>query len=123
MQFTWKMTEDEWKRMIDEYKNHKDNWNNVYGECFIGGVCCDFVNTMDPDDWYLYTNCFFVKENSGYGKLDDGTEYDLYNDSPYVPTECTSFEEFKQTFEIAFAAFINADDKLKTLIDRETKWN
>ena len=117
------MTEDEWKRMIDEYKNHKDNWNNVYGECFIDGVCCDFVNTMDPDDWYLYTNCFFVKENSGYGKLDDGTEYDLYNDSPYVPTECTSFEEFKQTFETAFAAFINADDKLKALIDRETKWN
>lgn len=34
MQFTWKMTEDEWKRMIDEYKNHKDNWNNVYGKIF-----------------------------------------------------------------------------------------
>lgn len=42
------MTEDEWKRMIDEYKNHKDNWNNVYGECFTGGVCCDFVNTIVP---------------------------------------------------------------------------
>lgn len=118
------MPESEWKRMIDEYKNRKDNSHNVYGQCFIGGICCDFVNTMDPDDWYLYTNLFFVKENSSYGQLDDGTEYDLYNfGSPCISTECASFEEFKQTFEHAFEAFINEHDELKALVDQKTKWH
>lgn len=123
MKFRWNMTEDEWKRMMNEYKNHKENSDNVYGKCFIGGVCCNFVNTMDISNWYLYTNLFFVKENSGYGRLEDGTEYDLYNfGSPCVPTECASFEEFKQTFEAAFAAFIKKHKELKSLVNKKTNW-
>lgn len=123
MQFTWTMTEDEWQRMMDEYKNRKENSNNVYGECFIGGISCDFTNTMDIDDWYLYTNLFFVKENSNYGRLGDGTEYDLYDfGSPSVPIECTSFDEFKQTFETAFKTFIDKHEDLKPLVHIKTNW-
>lgn len=123
MNFTWRMSETEWQRMMDEYKNHKENGNNVYGECFIGGVYCDFVNTMDKNDWYLFTNLFYIKDNSNYGTLDDGTGYDLYNfGSPCIPTECVSFDEFKQKFETAFETFINEHNDLKALINVKTNW-
>lgn len=122
MNFTWDMSESEYNRMMDEYRNKKDNSNNVYGQVFVGGVCCDFVNTMDTDDWYLYTNLFYINPNSGYGELPDGTKYDLYNGSPRIPLRCKTFASFKARFEKEFEKFIDEHEELGFLINTKTNW-
>ena len=78
MKFEWDMTEDDWKAMKNlQNDRDKDNALDWFGNCHVGGICCDFQHTLDSSAWYAYTNMFYAKENSGYGKLKDGTTYDL----------------------------------------------
>lgn len=122
MEFIWRMTEADWKRLKDTTKKRKYDSNNVFGECYVGGVCCDFVHTMDVSDWYAFINLFFVNEDSAYGELDDGTKYDLYDDSPEIPIKCRTFASFKKNFEKKFERFINEHEELKSLENVNVNW-
>ncbi len=123
MNFVWTMDENEWKRLKDVHKLRQLEVDDCFGNCYVGGVCCDFQHTMDLDAWYGFTSLFYVNEGSSYGELKDGTNYDLHYESPELPIECETFESFKKTFEKLFEEYINRHDELKCLINRKTMWN
>lgn len=123
MKFEWDMTEDDWKAMKNlQNDRDKDDALDWFGNCHVGGICCDFQHTLDPSAWYAYTNMFYAKENSGYGKLKDGTTYDLYCESPVIPLKCKTFESFKKKFEENFKEIIDKNDDLKCLVDMKVGW-
>ena len=109
MNFTWKMTEQDYKRLLKD--NAKKSGaaairDDVYGQCMVGGLCADIQHTLDCSDWYAFANVFQLGKDTGYGTTDDGTPYDLVDDGPAVPLDAASFDEFKAEFEKNFAAFI-----------------
>ena len=117
MKFEWDMTEDDWKAMKNLQNDRgNDDALDWFGNCHVGGICCDFQHTLDSSAWYAYTNMFYAKENSGYGKLKDGTTYDLYCESPVIPLKC------KKKFEENFKKLINKNDDLKCLVDMKVGW-
>lgn len=122
MDFIWTMNENEWKRLKDIQKSKKYDLNDYFGSCYVGGICCDFQHTMDPGDWYAFVNLFYVKDNTTYGKLKDGTKYDLHYGSPVLPIKCETFESFKKRFEKLFEKYINEHDELKCLTERKASW-
>lgn len=128
MRFTWNMSEKDWIKYKKNFTKKsrksfiiKDAFN-AFGQCWIGGICCDFSHTMDCDDWYAYTNLFYVTDTSDYGALKDGTKYDLYNSSPKVPLRCRTFESFKKTFEKYFTEYIYSDANLLALVNEKVHW-
>lgn len=122
------MSEKDWIRYKRYFtKKSRKDFNlkdafNAFGQCRIGGICCDFSHTMDCDNWYAYTNLFYVMDTSNYGALKDGKKYDLYNGSPKVPLRCKTFESFKKTFERYFTEFIYSDAKLLALVNTKVYW-
>ena len=48
MKFEWDMTEDDWKAMKN-LQNDRDNDDVLdwFGNCHVGGICCDFQHTLD----------------------------------------------------------------------------
>lgn len=122
MEFIWTMDRNEWKRLKDTQKFKKYDVNDYFGSCYIGGVCCDFQHTMDDSAWYAFANLFYTEEDSNYGKLKDGTKYELHYGSPMLPIRCMTFKTFKKRFEKIFEKYINEHDELKRLVERETAW-
>mgnify|MGYP004675052741 CR=1 FL=1 len=122
MNFTWTMDETEWKRLKDTQRLKKYDTNDYFGSCYVGGICCDFQHTMDDSSWYAFVNLFYVEENSTYGKLEDGTRYDIHYGSPILPIRCVTFKTFKKKFEKLFEDYINNHDELKNLIEKTVIW-
>ena len=122
MNFTWTMNETEWKRLKDTQRLKKYDTNDYFGSCYVGGICCDFQHTMDNNSWYAFVNPFYVEENSTYGKLEDGTRYDIHYGSPVLPIKCGTFKTFKKKFEKLFEDYINNHDELKSLVKKTVTW-
>ena len=122
MNFIWTMDETEWKRLKDTQRLKKYDTNDYFGSCYVGGICCDFQHTMDDSFWYAFANLFYVEENSMYGKLKDGTRYDIYYGSPIVPIRCVTFKAFKKKFEKLFEDYINNHEELKSLVKKAVAW-
>lgn len=122
MNFTWTMDETEWKRLKDTQRLKKYDTNDYFGSCYVGGICCDFQHTMDDSSWYAFVNLFYVEENSTYGKLEEGTRYDIHYGSPILPIRCVTFKTFKKKFEKLFEDYINNHDELKNLVEKTVKW-
>ena len=127
MEFRWNMTEEDWKRLINHNALRKDSnvtfpTNDVYGNCYIGALCADIQHTLDIDDWYPFVNLFVLGIDDGYGELEDGTPYSLWNGSPRVPIRSKTFESFKKNFENIFEEFIRNDEKLLEYSKCKKEW-
>ena len=124
MKFKWDMTESEWKRMIDEHVNHKDNSNNVYGNLYVGKLCIDFCHTKDESAWYLYVSVFEIGKDTGYGYTVEGNvPYDLLDNEIQIPVKCKTFDNFKREIEKRVKQMVITDGLEEQANAELAEWN
>lgn len=75
--FTWSMTEDDWKRLKDVQLNHTETNDDCFGAVECGAVRLEFVHRMEPTEWCFDTNTFLYGCDSDYGVLENGVTYEL----------------------------------------------
>lgn len=117
MNFKWEMTEENWRNYMhdnnlleDETGEPSKDWKEgIYGQCFIGNLCAEFVHSLDNSDWYAYTNVYALGIDDEYAATKSGVPYALLDDGPVVPMGCHSFDEFQQHFESNFIEYIEAN--------------
>lgn len=110
MEFIWKMTEENWKNMVNDsytdiYEELSDDFG-FYGQLYVGDYCIEFHfdyfgESLDKAYTYIYQ--LFVDD--GYGYEVDGTPYSLTDFYIDVPN-ANSFDSFKNICEREFAAGI-----------------
>ena len=132
MNFTWNMTENNWRNLVNDHKKHtfdslSDDYD-FYGNCCIGNICAEIMHTGDDSDdtsWYSFTNIYALGINDGYGEtVKRKMPYALLNDSFKIPVECSTFERFKAEFEKRFMEMINSKEQYTKLANMPLgDWN
>jgi hypothetical protein len=125
MKFEWNMTKERWSDLVKDHadKNRKVS-DNVYGQVRIGNLSADILHTADKDDWYPFAYVFALGKDDDYATTESGVPYALLDDSPEVPIEAETFEEFREKFEKNFEDFINEAQETRTLANAPLgNWN
>lgn len=120
MEFTWNMTETNWKNLMNDNTQRdceslsKDF--DFYGNCYIGHLCADIQHTGDESAWYAFVNVFALGIDDGYAYTKNGDiPYSLLDFDFEVPVNCMTFESFKAEFEKNFTAFIESKTEYNEL--------
>lgn len=107
MKITWSMTKEQWQNFLSDHKSRETNTplsktgeiGDIYGSVAVGKLSIELLHTLDPDDWYAFTNVYCLDRDTGYGCTEDNRPYDYLDDIDIkIPFECKTFEDFKEEF-------------------------
>lgn len=125
MNFKWEMTEENWRNYMhdnnlleDETGEPSKDWKEgIYGQCFVGNLCAEFVHSLR----YAFVNVYAYGVDDEYSETASGVPYALIDDKcyPVVPMQCVSFDDFKKAFEASFTAEILRDAFVTELAEKE----
>lgn len=123
MKFIWKMTEENWKNMMQAIELEDFN-GDFYGAIYVGDYCIEFM-VIGNDSWtdiyrlFIDNNYAYEMTGNRYTTI-DGIPYDLIGAQIDIP-KANSFEKFKKLCEKEFISKIGVCF-WKEFADKKCEW-
>ena len=122
--YRWSMTEDDYKRLKTDINKEHCPSNNCYKGVAAGSILFEFGMDEDDHGTVPYINIYEAGNNTGYGKLKDGTPYDCIDCDWWEDLDFSGdFENFKQSAYKMIQE--TATDHIKKAMEFDVKpmWN